>query len=183
MPVVIALLRSVNVGGRNKMRMAALGELCVSLRLRNARTYLQSGNVVFRTPERNLAALARRIEQAIERKFAVRTDVILRTTAELKDVVARSPFASRGGIEPSKLLVTFLAGAPAAEARAKLLALPPAPEEVHLAGRELYTYFPNGMARPTISWPRVERTLAVPMTGRNWNTVVKLFEIAESQEA
>jgi uncharacterized protein (DUF1697 family) len=183
MPVVISLLRSVNVGGHNKIGMDALRELCAALRLREAQTYVQSGNVVFRTDEPDLVALSARIEKAIERKFGVRTDVILRTTFELRGAIAKNPFASRKGIEPSKLAVSFLARDPGPEARARLLALPPTPEELHLIGCELYTYFPNGMGRPAISWPRVERALAVPMTARNWNTVSRLLEMAESSEA
>jgi len=180
MPVVISMLRGVNVGGHGKIKMDVLRELCASLKLRNAQTYVQSGNVVFETADRDLAPLAGRIEQAIERKFGFRPDVILRTASELRDVIARNPFASRSGIEPSKLLVTFLARQPSAEVRTKLLAIKTDPEELYLDGRELYAYFPNGMCRSKLSWPLVERTLAIPGTGRNWNTVTKLLEMAES---
>jgi len=182
MPVVISMLRGVNVGGHGKIKMDVLRELCASLKLRNAQTYVQSGNVVFETADRDLAPLAGRIEQAIERKFGFRPDVILRTASELRDVIARNPFASRSGIEPSKLLVTFLARQPSAEVRTKLLAIKTDPEELYLDGRELYAYFPNGMGRSKLSWPLVERTLAIPGTGRNWNTVTKLLEVAESLE-
>jgi uncharacterized protein (DUF1697 family) len=183
MPVVISLLRSVNVGGHNKIPMDALRELFQSLKLRNPQTYVQSGNVVFQSQERDLALQSRRIAQAIERKFGHRIEVVLRTTAELRDVIARNPFDGRSGIEPGKLLVTFLAAEPSAAARAKVLAIKTDAEELHLDGRELFTYFPNGMGRPKISWPLVERSLGVPGTGRNWNTVTKLLEMAESQEA
>jgi uncharacterized protein (DUF1697 family) len=183
MPVVICMLRAVNVGGHNKIKMDALRELCASLKLRDPQTYVQSGNVVFFAAEdTDLVALARRIEQAIERKAGFRPDVILRTAAELRDVIARNPFASRSGIEPNRLLVTFLASHPSAEARKKVLAIKTDPEELRIDGRELYTYFPNGMGRPKLSWPMVERTLAIPGTGRNWNTVIKLLEMAESLE-
>src|ERR1039458_3254224 len=95
MPVVISMLRGVNVGGHNKIKMDALRELCASLKLRDPQTYVQSGNVVFRSDDRDLVPLGRRIEQAIERKFGFRPAVILRTAAELRDVIARNPFASR----------------------------------------------------------------------------------------
>jgi len=182
MPVIVSMLRGVNVGGHNKIKMDALRELCASLKLRDPQTYVQSGNVVFVAEDRDLVPLARRIEQAIERKFGFRPDVILRTAAELRDAIARNPFASRSGIEPSKLLVTFLASHPSAEARKKVLAIKTDPEELRIDGRELYTYFPNGMGRPKLSWPMVERTLAISGTGRNWNTVTKLLEMAESLE-
>ncbi|MGD0669313.1 MAG: DUF1697 domain-containing protein [Bryobacteraceae bacterium] len=183
MPVVISMLRGVNIGGHNKIKMDALRALYASLKLRDLQTYVQSGNVVFRTDERDLVLLARRIEQAIERKFGFRVPVILRTASEMQDVIARNPFAGRDEIEPSKLAVTFLASRPSDEVLAKVLAVKADPEELRIDGRELYTYFPNGMARPNLSWPLVERTLATPCTGRNWNTVTKLLEMAESREA
>ncbi len=79
MAVIISMLRGVNVGGHNKMKMDALRALYESLKLRDAQTYVQSGNVIFRTDERDMARLAKRIEDGIERKFGFRPDVILRT--------------------------------------------------------------------------------------------------------
>ena len=183
MAVIISMLRGVNVGGHNKIKMDALRLLYESLELRNAQTYVQSGNVVFKSKERNVAALATRIESAIERDFGFRPKVILRTFAELRDVIAKNPFATRRGIEPNKLLVTFLAIDPGAEARAQALKNRTEPEELRLHGREAYIYFPNGMARPKLSWPAIERVLKTSGTGRNWNTVNKLLEIAEKLES
>ncbi len=183
MAVVIAMLRAVNVGGHNKIKMEALRTLCKSLKLRDACTYVQSGNVIFKTDERNLALLAQRLQKAIERDFGFRPEVILRTSAELNDVIARNPFASSRDIEPSKLLVTFLARDPAPEARDKVLNIKSDPEELRMDGREIYIYFPNGMARPKMSWPMIERMLKTPGTGRNWNSVTKILEIAEQLAA
>lgn len=183
MPVVISMLRGVNVGGHNMIKMDALRDLYASLQLRGPQTYVQSGNVVFEADDREPAELAGRIEQAIERKFGFRVSVVLRTAAELREAAAKNPFAARPGIEPSKIAVTFLASRPSAEVRGKLLAIEAAPEELHIAGRELYTYFPNGMARPKISWALVERTLGMPVTSRNWNTVTKLLEMAGKRGA
>ena len=84
MTVVISMLRGVNVGGHNKIKMDSLRELYESLGLRDAQTYVQSGNVVFRTDAKNIAPVAKRIEDAIERKFGFRPSVILRTTSELE---------------------------------------------------------------------------------------------------
>src|SRR5438270_12423779 len=120
MPVFVSMLRAVNVGGRNMIKMDALRALCESLTLRDAQTFIQSGNVVFRTEERDAAVLAKRIEDAIERKFGVRTTAILRTTAELQRVIKSNPFAGQRGIEPGKLLVTFLRSQPTREAGDKV---------------------------------------------------------------
>lgn len=183
MPVVITLLRGVNVGGHNKIKMDALKALCVSLKLKDPQTYVQSGNVIFRTEEKDLAKLTKRIQDAIERKFGFRPDVILRTASELRDVIARNPFAKRSGIEPGKLLVTFLTADPGKEARDKALTIKTDPEELHIIGREAFIYFPNGQGRSKLPLPAIERALKTSGTGRNWNSVTKILEIAEKLEA
>lgn len=181
MPVVIGLLRGVNLAGHNRIKMEVLRDLCDSLRLRDSRTLLQSGNVVFRTTERNLARLAARIEDAIEKKAGFHSSVILRTPTDLKDVIARNPFASREGLNPGKLIVTFLPADPAPEVRDAVRALKTDPEEVRVHGREVYTYFPDGMGRSKLV-PVMERILKKSGTARNWNTVTKLLEMAEALE-
>jgi len=183
MAVIIAMLRGVNVGGHNKVKMEDLRGLCKSLKLRDACTYVQSGNLIFRTEERDLALLAKRLQDAIERKFRFRPEVVLRTAAEMRDAVGRNPFAKRRGIEPNKLLVMFLVNDPESEAREKAAQLNTAPEELRMDRRELYIYYPNGMARPKVSWASIERILKTPGTGRNWNSVTKMLEMAGQLEA
>jgi uncharacterized protein (DUF1697 family) len=183
MAVIICMLRGVNVLGHNKIKMDALKALCVSLKFKDPQTYIQSGNVIFRTEEKDLAKLTKRIQDAIEKKIGFRPGVILRTAAELRDVVKRNPFAKRSGIEPSKLLVTFLAAGPGKEAREKALAINTDPEELHIIGREVYIYFLNGQGRSKLPWPKIERALQTSGTGRNWNSVTKMLEIAEKLEA
>jgi uncharacterized protein (DUF1697 family) len=182
MPVLISMLRGVNLGGHNKINMEALRVLYESLKLENPRTYVQSGNVIFRTKEKNSAALAKKIQNAIEREFGCRPEVLLRTTSELREAIAASPFAGRD-LEPSKTLVTFLAAEPGPEAHATLLNLKTHPEEIHLRGRELYIYFPNGVGRSKLPWSSVEKLLKTTGTARNWNSVTKMLAIAEEMEA
>jgi uncharacterized protein (DUF1697 family) len=183
MPVIISMLRGVNLAGHNRIKMDALRALYASLGLRDAQTFIQSGNVIFRTEARDHALLSKRIENAIERKFGFRPGVIVRTTSELRDVIARNPFAKRREIDPAKLLVTFLASEPGPEARNKALSIKVGPEELRIDGRELYIYFPNGQGRSKLSLALVEKTLSTSGTGRNWNTVTKLLEMAETLEA
>jgi uncharacterized protein (DUF1697 family) len=183
MAVIISMLRGVNVGGHNKIKMEALRALYESLKLRDAQTYVQSGNVIFRTDERDILRLTKRIEDGIEWKFGFRPDVILRTAAEMRDVVARNPFAKRRGIEPGKLLVSFLASDPGEEGREKLRQMKCDPEELRIEGREIYIYFPNGMGRSKLSLGALEKMLKTPGTGRNWNSVTKMMEMAERLEA
>jgi uncharacterized protein (DUF1697 family) len=182
MTVMICLLRGVNLGGHNKIAMQALREICLSQKLRNPQTYIQSGNVVFGTTERDLGKIAKRMEDCIEKGHSFRPRVILRTVAEMRDVVARNPFADRKGLDPGKLIVSFLEEAPSAEIRPRLLAINVGPEELRPNGRELYIYFPDGMGRSKL--PAVlDRTLKAPATARNWNTVTKLLAMAQELES
>jgi len=163
------------------IKMDALRTLYESLGVRDPQTFIQSGNVIFRTEERDLLRLARRIEDAIERRFGFRPDVIVRTASELRGVIARNPFAKRRGLDPRKLLVTFLASDPGPEARDKVLSIKADPEELRIDGRELYIYFPHGMGRSKLP-PVLARTLKTPATGRNWNSVTRMLEMAEGLE-
>ena len=181
MTAIVSMLRAVNVGGHNKVKMDALRALYVSLGLQDPQTCIQSGNVVFRVDGRSLPLLAKRIEEGIERRFGFRPAVIVRTSSEMRRVIARNPFATRRDLDPSKLAVIFFATDPGKAARDTLLAIKPDPEELRIEGRELYIYFPNGMGQSKLP-ALIEKALRTPGTGRNWNTVRKLLEIAERLE-
>jgi uncharacterized protein (DUF1697 family) len=183
MPVIIGLLRGVNVGGHHKLKMDVLRDVCVSSKLECVQTHLQSGNVVFRANNKDLRKLEEILGTAIERRVGFRPALILRTIPELRAVVAHNPFAKRPGLEPGKLVVAFLGASTSVAAGRQLLAMDIAPEELRVHGSELYIYFPNGQARPKLSWPRVEKILDCSYTARNWNTVTKLLEIAEGIES
>jgi uncharacterized protein (DUF1697 family) len=183
MPVLISMLRGVNVGGHNKIKMDDLRTLYRSLKLEDPRTYVQSGNVIFRTNEKNSPPLAKKIQDAIEGKFGFRPEVIVRTTEELRSAIAASPFASRRNLEPGKILVTFLAGKPGPNAHATLLSLKAHPEELHLSGRELYIYFPDGAGKSKLPWSKVEKLVQTTGTARNWSSVTKMLAMAEDLEA
>ena len=179
---MISMLRGVNLGPHNRIKMDALRALYQSLKLEDARTYVQSGNVIFRTKEKNIAGLAKKIQAAIERKFGFGPAVVLRTANELRDAIAANPFADRRDVEPAKLLVTFLVGEPGPEARPRLASLKGHPEELHLKGRELYLYFPNGVGKSKLPWSQVEKLLHTNGTARNWNSVINMLKIAEELE-
>lgn len=179
MPIFVSMLRGVNVGGHNKIKMEDLRSLCEGLKLTRVKTHLQSGNVIFQTSDRNPAALANKLQACIYRKCGFRPGIILRTIPEMREVIARNPFAKRKGIEPGKLAVVFLEQEPAAGARQALLQMDIAPEELHVVGSHLYDYFPNGQGRPRLSWAEAGKILSMVTTARNWNTVTKLLELAE----
>ncbi len=180
MPVIVSLLRGVNVGGRHKIQMESLRALYESLGRRDPRSWVQSGNVVFTTQERSLVRLARRIEKGIEQTFGFHADVLLRSASDLQGVAARNPFAAPRGVEPDKLVVLFLATDPAPEAEERIRRLKPDPEQVRIDGRHAYIYFPNGMGRSKLSLAALEKAFGAAGTARNWNTVTKLLEMATS---
>ncbi len=183
MPVWISMLRGVNVGPHHRIKMEALRAAYQSIALEDARTYVQSGNVIFRAKKQAPVALAKKIQGAIEGAFGFRPEVILRTTADFKHALAANPFFGRRDVEPSKLLITFLASEPGPEAQAVLRSLKEYPEELHLIGRELYIYFPDGAGKSKLPWSSLERLFKVTGTARNLNSVIKMLEMAEELES
>src|ERR1700691_5353469 len=137
MSVVIAMLRGVNVAGYQKLNMEALRTLCGGLGLRDVQTYIQSGNVVFREDTGDPGAAARRIGDGIQKNFGFRPNVVVRTTSELRKVIANNPFAGRPEVEPNRLLAVFMASAPTRHGRAPVLAMPRAPAGMSITGRVL----------------------------------------------
>jgi uncharacterized protein (DUF1697 family) len=183
MPVLVSMLRGVNVGGHNKIKMEALRSLFLSLKFEEPQTYVQSGNVIFKTSERDLALVRRRIKGGIEKQFGCSPEVMVRTVAELRSVVRKNPFAKRPEVEPNKLLAFFLAAEAARDAKENLRSMEIAPEELHLEKRELYIYFPNGVGKSKLPWSKIDKALNTQGTGRNWNSIINMLAIAERMES
>ena len=163
MAVHIALLRGINVGGRKMLAMSGLRELAARLGLREPRTLLQSGNLVFRsgTPP---AQLERLLEGELDN-----VAVLVRTAEEWREVVARNPFPEEAERDPGRLVVMSLKVAADASA-----IVAPGREVVHGDGRHLYLYYPDGMGNSKLTGALIERKLGTLGTARNWNTVMKL---------
>lgn len=174
MPTYVALLRGINVGGKNKVPMAELRALVESLGHIHVRTFIQSGNIIFGS---DASLTPRSLEVAIEDTFASHITVVLRTPAELKRVVEANPFTRA---DPSKLHVGFMAKRPPAAAVAALDAEGFRPEEFAVIGAEIYLHLPNGMGRANLPG-YLDRQLKIPTTVRNWNTVTKLVELASGR--
>ncbi|MBM0238547.1 DUF1697 domain-containing protein [Micromonospora sp. ATA32] len=170
-----ALLRGVNVG-TTRIGMADLRRLVADLGHDDVRTYLQSGNVVFDSTSADAGKLARGIEGAIAEELGLTVPVLVRTGAELAKVTGGNPYA--GQDDPTKLLVAFLAAAPA---RAKVAALAvPGGENVEftVVGREIYLHFPGGgYGRTRFTNAYLEKKLDVVATTRNWKSVRALAEL------
>jgi len=178
MPVYISMLRGINVGGHNRIKMTALRELFEALGLEQVQTYIQSGNVVFTAGKMPPLRVSKKIEERIAKDFGFRVPVVTRTSAEMGGVIESNPFLKTKGIDPTKLHVTFLSEAPDPAALNKLEPLAAKPDQFQSKGNEIYLYCPNGYSNTKLTNSAIERILAAPATTRNWNTVNKLYEMS-----
>lgn len=179
MTVYVSMLRAVNVGGR--LKMDALRRVYESIGVKDVRTLLQSGNVVFRSGLSDRDQLVKRIIQELERQLDLKVEVILRTLAEIASIVERGPVLSPQA-DPAKLLVMFLAHVPPAAAQAALVKRHKGPEMLELRGPEIYLYYPEGVGRSKLSGAVLENHLGVAGTARNWITLTKLLEVGRALE-
>ncbi len=170
----IALLRAVNVVGRNKVAMKDLVALVSELGFAEAKTLLQSGNLVFqggRATPRKLEAL---LEGALRERLALNIDFFVRTASEWDAAVAANPFPREAARDPGHLLVMFLKAAPDRAQAAALVQAIVGRERVHVEGRHAYLVYPDGVGGSRLTSNLVERKLGTRGTARNWNTVLKL---------
>jgi uncharacterized protein (DUF1697 family) len=172
-----ALLRGINVGGRKKVPMAALRELLDGLGYADVITHLQSGNAVFSSPAKAPGTLARAIADGIADEFGMDVQVVIRTHDEIDDVIRRSPLPD-GPENPSRFFVAFLSAAPPADATAAMQAMSFDPDQIWISGAEAFMWCPAGAADTKLTNNFLEKRLKVTATSRNWNTVLKLAELA-----
>jgi len=177
MTATIALLRSINVGGR-KVVMAELRALAVELGFADARTLLASGNLVFTVGGRSAAEIEALLEDAVATRLGVRTDVMARTAQDWRAVIAGNPFPEEAERDPAHLVVVALKAAPTPAAIESLRGAISGREVVRVQGREAYIIYPDGIGESRLTNVVIDRKLDVPGTGRNWNTVLKLAELA-----
>jgi len=179
-PHYAAFFRGINVGGKHMVPMTELRALFEDAGATEVRSYLQSGNVVFRTAT-SAARMASAVEAALERRFRFSAPIVVRTRVELAAVLANNPYL-RPDSEPAKLHVLFLSDTPAARAVAALDPKRSPPDEFSVRGREIYLSLPNGSARTKLTTSYFDSALAVTSTARNWRTVTALHDmLAESR--
>jgi uncharacterized protein (DUF1697 family) len=176
----VALLRGINVGGKNSLPMKALAEEFVAAGCGDVRTFIQSGNVIFSAPpEKDESELARLLGARLAERFSYTAALVLRTTEELRAAIANNPYLALGAPEES-LHVMFLTAAPDAEAVKKLDPDRSPGDEYEVIGREVYLRLPNGMARSYLTNAYFDTKLGVTSTARNWRTTTKLLELMEA---
>jgi uncharacterized protein (DUF1697 family) len=172
----IALLRGVNVSGHRMIKMSALRDLFVSLGFSDVESYIQSGNVVYRSVSRNTDGMESLIEKSIQKTFGFPVTVVVRSSAALGKVIKTNPFAGRKGLDTTRLGVMFLKSAPAAAAVKALASAPrKTSDEYHIAGDAVYLHCPNGFGKTDLTIAFFEKKLNIEGTARNWNSVNALF--------
>lgn len=172
MTAYVALLRAINVGGTGKLPMTELVALCEKAGFFDVATYIQSGNVVFRS-QRGEASVKKRLEQALAERMGKPIGVHVRAREEIAAVLDHNPFPAA---PPNRVIVFFL-DAPLTSSTVAALETPGG-EEIHAHGRELFVHYPVGQGQSQLKLP-VQRTA----TGRNLNTVQKLAEMLAALDA
>jgi uncharacterized protein (DUF1697 family) len=172
----VALLRGINLGAHKRVAMADLRHVYEESGCVAVRTVIASGNVVFEHESADRKRLAAQLEQAVADELGVSSMVVLRSFGEIRKVVQSHPF----GDDTSQTYVTFLPEKPSAGAVRRLRALDVEPDELQVAGREVFIRYPNGLANARISGSLLDKTLGVPGTNRNWRTVTKLADLTQS---
>jgi uncharacterized protein (DUF1697 family) len=174
----IALLRAVNVGRTGRVPMVDLRKLLTNMGYWRVQTLLQSGNVVFDREERTEAEIASEITGVIMDRMGVQTDVFLRKAEQWEALIANNPFPNEAIDDPSHLVVVFTTNPPVEHRVRALQAAIIGRETVKAAADHLYAVYPDGIGESKLTIKIIERELGSRGTARNWNTVVKLMEMA-----
>jgi len=179
MPTYIALLRAINVGGRNMIAMSQLRDLCTDLDLTGAQTLLQSGNLIFQSVKRSERALERLLEMETAKRLGVTADFMVRSAPDLEKIIAHNPFPKEAKSDPGHLVVMFLKGTATTKSVDDLRAAIRGPEVVHAYEKQLFVTYPAGIGRSKLTNSLIEKKLTTRGTGRNWNTVLKLASLCQ----
>lgn len=186
----LALLRGINVGGRNKIPMADLRALCADIGWRDITTYIQSGNVVFRAEaepsaleaepsalENEKATLENALAAGIAERFGLTVPVVVRSGASWHGYIAANPFPAESAAAPNRVMLAVAQAPPHTAAVDGLQAKAAAGEVVRPGGDALWIYFPDGVATSKLSPALLDRLVGSPVTMRNWRTVLALADL------
>jgi uncharacterized protein (DUF1697 family) len=172
----VALLRGINVGGKNILPMKDLSAMFSSLGCQDVKTYIQSGNVLFRANDTLAAKVPTEVPAMVEKRFGFRPPVIVRSAESLAKVATQNPFLMRGE-ETSALHVMFLSATPDAARVATLETSRFTPDEFAVSDQEIFLFYPNGLGKSKMGNDYFEKRLSVLSTIRNWNTTLKLIAL------
>jgi len=159
--------------------MDELKALHEALGCKDVFSYIQSGNVVFTSDDRDPAQLQQRIEDDFAQKFGFRAAVMVRSSAELQAIIEKNPFQDQPHKESKWVVVMFLAARPEDSAQEALRTTYRGPEEIFIIDKELYLYYPDGIGRSKLTNSLIEKKLKTSGTARNWNTVLQLQKMLQ----
>lgn len=174
METYIAMLRGINISGHKIISMSRLKEIFEEMKLRNVRTYIQSGNVIFEYRETDQDKLAGKIEAIILKSLGFSVSVIIRTRRELLHILNNNPFLIGRNADIDRLFVTFLNDEPKPDDIKKVREGDYKPDEFVVSGKEIYGCCPNGFGRTKLTTNFFEKKFKTTATARNWKTVQKL---------
>ena len=178
MPTYIAIFRGINVGGNNILPMKSLAALMAKLGYEDVTTYIQSGNVVFKCDEKSVATIEERIAAAIAKAHKFKPRILILTVSALKNAIKNNPFPEATSNHKS-LHLWFLTGPCKAPNIEGLDALKAKNEAYRLDKNVFYFHAPDGIGKSKLAG-RVDKLLGVEATARNWQTVTKVFELAQA---
>lgn len=176
----IAFLRGINVSGHNILPMAELRAMMTGLGYEGVQTYIQSGNILFRSKETNSRKLASIIEAQIRKQFGIQSPVIIRTASELKKILESDRRLHEKDTLLDRMYYTFLADFPAAEKIEEIQAYPAGSDFCTVVGKEVYLYCPGGYGNTKLNNNLIEKLLGVTATTRNLKTVQKMIILAQN---
>jgi uncharacterized protein (DUF1697 family) len=177
MATFIALLRGINVGGHMQVPMAELRALCTALGLSDVSTYIQSGNLIFSSPD-TPARLEPRLEAAVAERFGFPVDIVVRAARDWPAIIKGNPFIAASEKEPQLVYMLLAKRTLHAGAAAALRERARDGEVIASVGEALWIHYPNGSARSKLSPSLIDRLVGSPATARNYRTTLKLGELA-----
>ena len=173
----VALLRGINLSGHRIVEMDQLRKAFEGLGFEDVKTYIQSGNVVFKGPGTVPKNLVKRIEEKIVRQFGFAVPVVVKTSDEIGEIIRNNPLVKEKGIDLSKLHVTFLSCAPEKSVLTTLEAFAAGPDQFRCSMGAIYLHCPNGYHETKLGNNVLGKMLKVGTTTRNWKTVNQLYEM------
>jgi uncharacterized protein (DUF1697 family) len=183
MQTLISFLRGINMAGHYSLKMTDLSDMYKSLGFKDARTYIQSGNVIFTSAaNQQVTEITEKIEAAILKKFGYVVPVITRSTDEIKNIIAANPFLQEDKFDPSKMVAILLYEKPTEIQIQKVIKISYPPDKFVITGNEIFVYCPNGFGKSKLYTNFFEKKMGVTGTARNWKTLTTILSLAEKNQ-
>ena len=179
MTTYVGVLRAINLGSHNKIAMSDLRAMMEKVGFEEARTLILSGNIVFKSSSSSAGKLERLLEEASTKHLGVTTDYFVRSAKEWQAIIDANPFPKEAKHGPARLVMMCLRNAPSADQVKALQAAIKGSEIVKAVGRQAYFVYPDGQGRSKLTIQVIEKAFGTRGTARNWNTVLKLGELAK----